>query len=101
MISMPVLVATSPTNTHAHGCTSTDLFFIPDLVSNILSVFETILIVTSPVITPLLCRKQFTRPSRNLLNRVVGNPTTEKSPSAFLATFITKSYVWQKTCLLF
>ena len=66
------------THTHTYTHTKTDLFFIPSLVSNILLVFEIILIVISPVTTPLLCRKEFTRSSRNVPNRVVGNPTEEK-----------------------
>ena len=68
--------------------TNTYLFFILDLVSSILSVFETILMVISPEAILLLCRKEFTRSSRNVSNRVVGNPTTEKSSRAFVHSFI-------------
>ena len=40
--------------------------------------------VISPVATPLLRRKEFTRSSKNVPNCVVGNPTTEKSSRAFV-----------------
>jgi len=50
------------------------LLFIPDLVSNVFSVFDTNLIVISPVLTFDWRKKLFTRSSKNVPSRVVASP---------------------------